>query len=57
MFMILIIKHFSRNAGAIAIESTSRVTNDAQVRAQKELEGRTGETDSEAEDEDRAEDD
>lgn len=55
--MILIIKHFSRNAGAIAIESTSRVTNDAQVRAQKELEGRTGETDSEAEDEDRAEDD
>ena len=52
-FMILI-NIFSRNAGATTVESTSRVTDDAQVHAQKELEGRTGETDSEAEDDARA---
>ena len=52
-FMILI-NIFSRNAGATTIKSTSCVTNDAQVRAQKELEGHTGETDSEAEDDARA---
>lgn len=34
------------------IEKSSRVTNEAQLRAQKELEGRTGDTDSEADDDD-----
>jgi hypothetical protein len=41
---------YSRNAGAVTIEVTSRVTGEAQLRAQRELEGRTGETDSEADD-------
>ena len=52
-FMILI-NIFSRNASATTVESTSHVTDDAQVCAQKELEGHTGETDSEAEDDARA---
>ena len=52
-FMILI-NIFSHNAGATTIESTSHVTDDAQVHAQKELEGCTGETDSEAKDDARA---
>ena len=39
---------YSHNAGAITIEVTSHVTDEAQLRAQRELEGRTGETDSEA---------
>jgi hypothetical protein len=43
---------YSRNAGAVIIEVTSRVTEEAQLRAQQELEGRTGETDSEADDDD-----
>jgi len=29
---------YSRNAGAVAIEATSRITNEAQLRAQQELE-------------------
>ncbi|KIM77565.1 hypothetical protein PILCRDRAFT_11985 [Piloderma croceum F 1598] len=41
-----------RNAGAVAIEATSRITNEAQLCAQQELEGRTGETDSEADEDD-----
>ena len=45
LFMTLI-NIFSHNAGATTIKSTSRVTDDAQVNAQKELEGCTGETDS-----------
>ena len=44
---------YSHNAGAVAIEATSHITNEAQLRTQQELEGRTGETDSEA-DEDNA---
>jgi len=43
---------YSRNAGAVAIEAMSRITNEAQLRAQQELEGRTGETDSEADEDD-----
>jgi hypothetical protein len=43
---------YSRNAGAVTIEATSRVTDEAQLRAQQELEGRTGKTDSEADDND-----
>lgn len=42
----------SCNAGGAMIEKSSRVTNEAQLRAQKELEGRTGDTDSEADDDD-----
>jgi hypothetical protein len=42
----------SRNAGVVVIEATSRITNEAQLRAQQELEGRTGETDSEADEDD-----
>ena len=37
----------SRSAGALSLEATSRVSNDAKLRAQQELEGRTGDTDSE----------
>jgi hypothetical protein len=43
---------YSHNAGAVAIEATSCITNEAQLRAQQELEGRTGETDSEADEDD-----
>ena len=43
---MILINIFSRNAGATTVKSTSRVTDDAQVNAQKELEGCTGETDS-----------
>jgi hypothetical protein len=43
---------YSHNAGAVIIEVTSRITEEAQLRAQQELEGRTGETDSEADDDD-----
>ena len=39
---------YSHNAGAVAIEATSCITNEAQLRAQQELEGRTVETESEA---------
>jgi hypothetical protein len=41
--------HHSHSAGALNIETTSRVSNDAKLHAQQELEGRTGDTDSEAE--------
>ena len=51
---MILINTFSHNAGATTIKSTSCVTDDAQVRAQKELEGCTGKTDSEAEDDARA---
>jgi hypothetical protein len=40
----------SRNAGATPLETRPRMTDEAKDRAQKELEGRTGDTDSEAED-------
>jgi hypothetical protein len=43
---------YSCSAGATALETTTRVSNEAKIRAQKELEGRTGETDSEADDSD-----
>ena len=46
---------YSHNAGAVAIEATSHITNEAQLRAQQELKGRTGETgetDSEADEDD-----
>jgi hypothetical protein len=43
---------YSRNTGAVVIEATSHITNEAQLRAQQELEGRTGETDSEADEDD-----
>jgi len=39
----------SRSAGASSLESQSRMSSDAKQRAQEELEGRTGETDSEEE--------
>ena len=38
---------YRRGAGAKALATTSRVTEEAMVRAQQELEGRTGDTDSE----------
>jgi hypothetical protein len=41
--------YYSRSAGALNLEATSRVSNDAKRHAQQELEGRTGDTDSEAE--------
>ena len=37
----------SHSAGALSLEATSRVSNDAKLCAQQELEGRTGDTDSE----------
>jgi len=40
---------YSRSAGAWNLEATSCVSNDAKLHAQQELEGRTGDTDSEAE--------
>lgn len=42
----------SRSAGAAILEPASRVSDEARLRAKKELEGRTGDTDSKAEDED-----
>jgi hypothetical protein len=39
----------SRNAGATPLEAKPRMTDEAKARAKKELEGRTGDTDSEAE--------
>ena len=39
---------YNGNAGAVAIKATSHITNEAQLCMQQELEGRTGETDSEA---------
>jgi hypothetical protein len=39
----------SRSAGVANLETVSRVTDDVKLRAQRELEGRTGDTDSEAE--------
>jgi hypothetical protein len=41
--------HYSHSAGASTLETKSRVSNDAKRRAQEELEGRTGDTDSEVE--------
>ena len=43
---------YSCNAGAVTIEATSCVTDEAQLRAQQEFEGRTGKTDSKADDND-----
>jgi Domain of unknown function (DUF6532) len=40
----------SRNAGATPFEAKPRMTEEAKARAKKELEGHTGDTDSEAED-------
>lgn len=40
---------YSHSAGTLSLEATSRVSNDAKLRAQQELEGRTGDTDSEEE--------
>jgi hypothetical protein len=40
---------YSHNAGAWNLEATSHVSNDAKFRAQQELEGQTGDTDSKAE--------
>ena len=42
---------FSRSAGAKSLETTSRVSEEAKARAQEELAGRTGDTDSEADEE------
>ena len=39
--------HSSHSAGALSLEATSRVSNDTKLCAQQELEGRTGDTDSE----------
>jgi hypothetical protein len=39
----------SRNAGATPLKAKPRMTDEAKARAKKELEGRTGDTDSEAE--------
>ena len=39
----------SRNAGATPLETRPHMTDEARDRAQKELGGRTGDTDSEAE--------
>lgn len=41
--------HALRNAGATPLEAKPRMTDEAKARAKKELEGRTGDTDSEAE--------
>ena len=41
---------YSCNAEAVNIEATSCVTDEAQLCARQELEGRTGKTDSEADD-------
>lgn len=38
-----------RNCGGTVLEATSRLSSDAKARALKELEGCTGDTDSEAE--------
>lgn len=38
-----------RNCGGTVLEATSCLSSDAKARALKELEGRTGDTDSEAE--------
>ena len=43
---------YSHNVGAVTIEATCCVTDEAQLCAQQELEGRTGETDSEFDDND-----
>ena len=43
---------YSDNAGAVAIEATSCITNEAQLRAQQELEGWTGKTDRKADKDD-----
>ena len=40
----------SCNAGATPFEAKPRMTEEAKARAKKELEGHTGDTDSEAED-------
>ena len=37
------------NCGGTVLEATSRLSSDAKARALKELEGHTGDTDSEAE--------
>jgi len=42
---------FSRSAGAKSLETTSCVSEEAKVRAQEELVGRTGDTDSEVDEE------
>jgi hypothetical protein len=39
--------HHSHSAGALNIETTSCVSNDTKLCAQQELEGQTGDTDSE----------
>ena len=43
---------YSQNARAVIIEAMSHVTDEAQLRAEQELEGRTDKTDSEADDDD-----
>jgi hypothetical protein len=40
----------SRNAGATPLEAKPHMTDEAKARAKKELEGCTGDTDSELED-------
>jgi hypothetical protein len=42
---------FSRSAGAKSLETTSRVSEEAKARAQEELVGHTGDTDSEVDEE------
>jgi hypothetical protein len=42
---------FSRSAGTKSLETTSHVSEEAKARAQEELVGRTGDTDSEADEE------
>ena len=48
MILIALILH-SRNAGATPLKAKPHMTDEAKARAKKELEGRTGDTDSEAE--------
>jgi hypothetical protein len=48
MILITLILH-SRNAGATPLKAKPRMTDEAKASAKKELEGRTGDTDSEAE--------
>ena len=43
---------YSRNTGVVVIEATSCITNEAQLRMQQELKGRTGKTDSKADEDD-----
>jgi hypothetical protein len=44
----MLTSHYSQSAGATALKTTTRVSEEAKLQAQQELEGRTGDTDSEA---------